>query len=303
MKTTSLWASSQEIWRVACLNVSAEVAQLRLLWHSLLRTSRSLIDTDIAHATHVLRCPVQLRASSPELTAQMELVRPCKFSALLNFHLLAFQCVLMLRQAMLDLLGVGTTDASGMGAHGGCTVHTMLLVFLGDVMNKRRHCTLICAQLLEWDAFDVFAVSRLSRRRPLQTVTWALLQHFGLVDSFSIPSDKLHRFLKVFSSACRHLLAQPACASSDPVRRCQTALGSCLGSRCCGLVKCLPLALSSGSGGWLQPEPLPQQHPCSRCNSERGRDPGIRRAHQPAQSVGGAGNAACGMRARFETPR
>ncbi len=52
-------------------------------------------------------------------------------------------------------------------------------------------------QLLDWNAFDVFAVSRLSSRRPLQTVTWALLQHFGLVDSLSLPPDKLRSFLKV----------------------------------------------------------------------------------------------------------
>ena len=52
-------------------------------------------------------------------------------------------------------------------------------------------------QVLDWNDFDVFAVARLSRGRPLQTVTWALLQHFDLIDSLSLPQDKLRRFLKV----------------------------------------------------------------------------------------------------------
>lgn len=43
----------------------------------------------------------------------------------------------------------------------------------------------------------MFAVTRLSRQRPLQTVTWALMQHFKVVDNLSLPPDKLRRFLKV----------------------------------------------------------------------------------------------------------
>lgn len=53
------------------------------------------------------------------------------------------------------------------------------------------------AQVLDWNEFDVFTVARISRGRPLQTVTWALLQHFDLIDSLNLPPDKLRRFLKV----------------------------------------------------------------------------------------------------------
>lgn len=70
-----------------------------------------------------------------------------------------------------------------------------VISFLNEVTNLSP--CVAHAQLLDWDVFDVFAVSRLSRRRPLQTVTWALLQHFGLVDSLSLPPDKLRSFLKV----------------------------------------------------------------------------------------------------------
>ena len=52
-------------------------------------------------------------------------------------------------------------------------------------------------QVLDWNDFDVFSVARLSRGRPLQTVTWALLQHFDLIESLSLPPDQLRRFLKV----------------------------------------------------------------------------------------------------------
>lgn len=51
-------------------------------------------------------------------------------------------------------------------------------------------------QITDWNKFDVFAVKRLSKDRPLQTVTWALLQHFDIVNSLKIPEDKLRRFLK-----------------------------------------------------------------------------------------------------------
>lgn len=59
--------------------------------------------------------------------------------------------------------------------------------------------SLVVAQILEWNKFDVFAVARSSKGRPLQTVTWALLQHYGLVEALDIPEDKLRRYLKVQS--------------------------------------------------------------------------------------------------------
>jgi calcium/calmodulin-dependent 3',5'-cyclic nucleotide phosphodiesterase len=52
-------------------------------------------------------------------------------------------------------------------------------------------------QLLEWDSFDIFTVAQLSRQRPLQTVTWALLHHFNVVGDLSLPPDKLRGFLRV----------------------------------------------------------------------------------------------------------
>lgn len=52
-------------------------------------------------------------------------------------------------------------------------------------------------QLLDWDSFDIFRVAQLSRQRPLQTVTWALLHHFNVVGDLSLPPDKLRGFLRV----------------------------------------------------------------------------------------------------------
>lgn len=52
-------------------------------------------------------------------------------------------------------------------------------------------------QLLDWDGFDIFRVARLSRQRPLQTVTWALMHHFNVVGDLSLPPDKLRGFLRV----------------------------------------------------------------------------------------------------------
>ena len=74
-------------------------------------------------------------------------------------------------------------------------------------------------QLLDWNGFDVFAVARFSRGRPLQTVTWALLQHFGLVDSLSLPAAELCSFLKV------------GCLDSRRLRRSETVECSVRGGR------------------------------------------------------------------------
>lgn len=60
----------------------------------------------------------------------------------------------------------------------------------------KQHAVLF-VQLLDWDGFDVFKVAQLSRQRPLQTVTWALMHHFDVVSHFSLPADKLRSFLRV----------------------------------------------------------------------------------------------------------
>lgn len=59
-------------------------------------------------------------------------------------------------------------------------------------------------QILDWNRFDVFAVERLSKGRPLQTVTWALLHHFELVDALDISPDKLRRYLKSVEALYNH---------------------------------------------------------------------------------------------------
>lgn len=70
----------------------------------------------------------------------------------------------------------------------------------GSLAGPSLELTAHMEQLLDWDAFDVFAVTRLSRQRPLQTVTWALMQHFNVVDNLSLPPDKLRTFLKALEA-------------------------------------------------------------------------------------------------------
>lgn len=87
--------------------------------------------------------------------------------------------------------------------------------------------------MLDWNEFDVFAVARLSRGRPLQTVTWALLQHFDLIDSLSLPQDKLRRFLKV---RCGRGHPLPTAGALQSTHRCASTwrvLNFCMRTRVC----------------------------------------------------------------------
>jgi hypothetical protein len=55
----------------------------------------------------------------------------------------------------------------------------------------------MAAQAGSWERFDVFAVSRLSGGRPLQTITWHLLNRLGVVDKLALPHTKVLNFLRV----------------------------------------------------------------------------------------------------------
>ncbi|KAK9834015.1 hypothetical protein WJX81_002981 [Elliptochloris bilobata] len=56
-------------------------------------------------------------------------------------------------------------------------------------------------KLDQWEGFDIFEVARLSRGRPLETVTLAALQRFGLVEKLRLPLAKLAAFLQDVEAA------------------------------------------------------------------------------------------------------
>ena len=56
-------------------------------------------------------------------------------------------------------------------------------------------------QLDNWSTFDVFKVAALSHGKPLQKITFALLNHFDLVGKLQLEQAKLASFLEVRSSS------------------------------------------------------------------------------------------------------
>ena len=48
-----------------------------------------------------------------------------------------------------------------------------------------------------WERFDIFTLSRLSGGRPLQTITWHLLNQLGVVESLALPRAQVLNFLQV----------------------------------------------------------------------------------------------------------
>lgn len=56
----------------------------------------------------------------------------------------------------------------------------------------------------DWERFNVFRVADLSGGRPLEAVTWALLQRLDLLDSLALNQPKVRAFLRV--RACQDLL-------------------------------------------------------------------------------------------------
>lgn len=49
----------------------------------------------------------------------------------------------------------------------------------------------------DWEGFNVFRVAELSGGRPLEAVTWALLQRLGLLESLALDPLKVRAFLRV----------------------------------------------------------------------------------------------------------
>ena len=64
---------------------------------------------------------------------------------------------------------------------------------------EQKICT--CMQIDNWNRFDVFQVSNLSKGTPLETVTLALFARHDLLEKLKIPYDRLQRFVKV---SCMH---------------------------------------------------------------------------------------------------
>ena len=79
----------------------------------------------------------------------------------------------------------------------------------------------LAAQAGSWEQFDVFAVSRLSGDRPLQTITWHLLNRLGVVDSLALPRTKVLNFLRVSIS---YYLSRCPCSERRGSRICAQTL-------------------------------------------------------------------------------
>lgn len=60
-------------------------------------------------------------------------------------------------------------------------------------------------QLEDWERFNVFRVADLTRGRPLEAVTWALLQRLALLDSLPLDPIRVRAFLRVRSPQCRQV--------------------------------------------------------------------------------------------------